>query len=106
MDLVVLIVFLLIIVAYFKSFDSFVYFFVITDIFLRILSFVLDEYANYLSVISEFINNKLPSNIIEVINTYSTGIFNDILVLCYVCIYVVFEVYAIRLFVKKRRRRR
>lgn len=103
MDLVILVVLLLIVVFFFKSFDSFVYFTAIIDIFLRILSFIAAEFGVYLPDVATFIKEYIPSSIKGIINAYSTGIFNTILTIGYVIVFILFEYYIIKYFFKKRR---
>lgn len=104
MDLVILVIFLLIIVFYFRSFESFVYFFAMVDILLRILSFIASEFVSYIPDISNFIVNTFPANIPTIINRYSTDIFNTLLMIGYTIVFIVFEVYIMKFFFKKRRR--
>ncbi len=103
MDLVIFIVFALIVVILFKSFDSFVYFFAIVDILLRILDF-LKQLLN-IPELTTFLNQNVPTSILSMINHYSTGVFNQILTWGYLICFIVFEVYLIKYFMKTKRRR-
>lgn len=104
MDLVILVVLLLIVVFFFKSFDSFVYFMALVDIFLRILSFITVEFGTYIPEVANWIKTYIPSSIKAIIDSYSTDIFNTILTIGYVVIFILFEYYVIKYFFKKRRR--
>lgn len=104
MDLVILVVLLLVVVFLFKSFDSFVYFMALIDIFLRILSFITAEFGGYLPDVAAFIKEYIPISIKAIIDSYSTGIFNTILTIGYIVIFILFEYYVIKYFFKKRRR--
>lgn len=103
MDLVIFIVLALIVVILFKSFDSFVYFFAIVDILLRILDF-LKQLLN-IPELTTFLNQNVPTSILSMINHYSTGVFNQILTLGYLICFIVFEVYLVKYFMKTKRRR-
>ena len=103
MDLVILVVFLLIVAFYFRSFESFVYFMAIVDILLRILSFIASQFGTYIPDIAEFITSNIPANIPSIINAYSTDIFNTLLMLGYLIVFILFEFYMIKYFFKKRR---
>lgn len=103
MDLVIFIVLALIVVILFKSFDSFVYFFAIIDILLRILYF-LKQLLN-IPELTNFLNQYVPTSILSMINHYSTGVFNQILTWGYLICFIVFEVYLVKYFMKTKRRR-
>lgn len=103
MDLIIFIVLALIVVILFKSFDSFVYFFAIVDILLRILDF-LKQLLN-IPELTTFLNQNVPTSILSMINHYSTGVFNQILTWGYLICFIVFEVYLIKYFMKTKRRR-
>lgn len=100
MDLVILIVLLLIIVLVFKRFSSFIYFTVIIDLFLRMIHYI----ASYLGIaeISNFVSSYIPGSIPAILGKYSTGIFFTILMWGYIVVYVIFEVYIIKTFMKKK----
>ncbi len=100
MDLVILIIILAIIVLIFKKFSSFVYFTVIIDLFLRILH----QISAMLGIveISSFVNKYIPASIPAILSKYSTGIFLTILIWGYIIIYIIFEVYIIKTFMKKK----
>ena len=103
MDLVIFIVLALVIVLIFKSFDSFVYFFAMIDILLRILDF-LKQLIN-IPEFTSFLNQYVPTSILSMINHYSSGVFNQILTGGYLICFVVFEVYLVKYFMKLRKRR-
>lgn len=100
MDLVILIIILAIIVLIFKKFSSFVYFTVIIDLFLRILHQISSMLA--IAEISSFVNKYIPASIPAILSKYSTGIFLTILIWGYIIIYIIFEVYIIKTFMKKK----
>ena len=100
MDLIILVVLIGIVIFFFKQFSSFVYFVMISDIFLRLMHMIagllkITEFTN-------FVNQYIPDSIPEIINTYSSGIFNTLLILGYIILIIIFEFYTIRIFFKKR----
>lgn len=100
MDLVILIVILTIVVVVFKKFSSFVYFMVIVDLFLRILTQLGISLGIY--EINHFISTYIPSSIPTILSKYSSGIFLTVLMWGYLVMYVIFEVYIIKSFMKKK----
>ena len=100
MDLVILLVLIGIVVFIFKKFSSFIYFVAIIDIFLRILTFIKLQISNY--EIYSFLNKYIPTSIPGILNAYSSGILNTILVWLYVIGMMIFEFYIIRTFFKKK----
>ena len=101
MDLVIVIVLLLIVVLWFKSFNSFVYFLALIDIFLRIYTFIrlnigIPEISNFLARLN------IPASIPAILGAYSNGIFYTILICGYIIIYIIFEWYIIKTFFHKK----
>lgn len=100
MDLVILIVILTIVVIAFKKFSSFVYFMVIIDLFLRIITELGVRLGIY--EINHFISTYIPSSIPSILSKYASDIFLTVLMWGYLAIYVIFEVYIIKSFMKKK----
>ncbi len=100
MDLIILVVLIGIVVFFFKQFSSFVYFVMIADIFLRLMHGI----AGLLKIVefTNFVDKYIPASVPGIINTYSTGIFNTLLILGYIILVSIFEFYTIRIFFKKR----
>lgn len=103
MDLIILIVLIGIVVFFFKSFDSFIYCLVISDIFLRIITFIIDRFGSRLGEIAVFLRNTLPRDIPSMIDQYSFGVFNTVLIIGYIIVYILFEFYTIKYFIKMRK---
>lgn len=99
MDLVILVILIGIVVFFFRRFSSFVYFMAIMDIFFRLIHMFADLLNIY--ELTMFINKYIPLSIPSIINTYSTGIFNTLLMIGYLILGAIFEFYIIRTFFKK-----
>ncbi len=102
MDVVVLFILILLAMIFFRRFSNVIYVICIIDIFLRLVTKIFSLVSiDSISVIV----NKLPVSILGIINNYSSGIINVILIWIYISIYIIFLGYIIRaLFTKKRRR--
>lgn len=100
MDLVILIVLIAIVIIFFKRFSSFIYFLAITDIFLRIMTFLNAELARL--GIYLYLNKYIPASIPSIINSYSSGILNTVLMWLYVIAIIIFESYIIKTFFRKK----
>lgn len=100
MDLVILVILIGIVIFFFKQFSSFVYFMAIADMFFRI--FHLIAVTLNIAEFSAFVNKYIPTSIPGIINTYSTGIFNTLLICGYIILMLIFEFYTIRIFIKKK----
>ncbi|MDD3341852.1 MAG: hypothetical protein PHN72_06685 [Bacilli bacterium] len=100
MDLVILILILTIVVVIFKKFSSFVYFMVIIDLFLRIITQIGVSLGIY--EINHFISTYIPASIPVILSKYAADIFLTVLMWGYLAIYVIFEVYIVQSFIKKK----
>ncbi len=99
MDLVILVILIAIVVIFFKQFSSFVYFMAITDIFFRLVHMIAGTLK--IAEFTSFVGKYIPTSIPGVINTYSTGILNTLLIWGYIILVAIFESYIIRTFFKK-----
>lgn len=100
-DLIVLVVFLLLIVIFFRNFSSFIYGFVIIDLILRSLTLLKELIP--MADIKAVMNNYIPSSIPSVVNNYLKGIPYTVFLWIYLVIYIIFISYIIRTFIKKRK---
>ena len=98
-QLLIFILALIAIIFLFKNFNACVYFVVMVDIFLRIVTYLK---INYFRDDAFSFFDTIPSNVLAIINSFELGIFNEILIIAYIIIYIVFEVLLIRIFIKKR----
>ncbi len=94
-DLVVLVVIIIGIVIYFRNFSSFVFIVAITDILLRILSFLKSNIG--LHDFKAFLNKYFPDSIFGIIDKYTKGDINVILKWLFVIIMIFFLYYIIKL---------
>lgn len=99
-DLIVLGILIVAVIFFFRDFDSFVYLIASIDILLRILDYI----KLHLGVpeISSLIGRYLPSSVPSLIHKYTTGMVADILMWCYVVLFVIFLFYTLRILWKKR----
>ncbi len=100
-DLVVLLVLIVIVIIYSKRFQTYIFGFGMIDILFRILNII----NGFIPVkeIRTFIDTYVPSSVPGVINAYTNGIFNTILIWVYVVIMAIFLYYVIRIFVKRKK---
>ena len=71
-DLIVLIVLILLVIMFFRQFSSFVYFIAITDIFLRILTYIGQNIP--LQDVSAVIDKYIPKSILSILGSYTNGL--------------------------------
>ena len=95
----VVIIVLIIIVALFKDFRSFLYAFAIVDIVLRIINFVCSQIAEVNDILGNF-----PASIAGMITAESSGTLETVLLWVYVALYILFLSYLIPSFFRKKRK--
>lgn len=101
MDVIILIAVIVLFVFLFKrTFSSFVYAVAVTDIFFRIVTYLKIRLTS--GALYAFLDKNIPSNIPAVIEKYTNYEFSIVLIWGYVILMIVFEFYAIRIFMKKR----
>jgi len=101
MDVIILIAVIVLFVFLFKrTFSSFVYAVAVTDIFFRIVTYLKIRLTS--GVLYSFLDKYIPHDIPTVINHYTNDEFSIVLIWGYVILMIVFEVYAIRIFMKKK----
>ena len=101
MDALVIVIIIFLAIFFVKrTFAGAIYAFAITDIFLRLMTFV--KYNIGEKDISNIIGKYLPENIPAIINKYTDGVLSQILVWLYFAIMCVFLFYIIRTFIRKR----
>ncbi|MEG0826601.1 MAG: hypothetical protein RR404_03945 [Bacilli bacterium] len=100
MEVIIIVAILLAVIVFFKKFSNFVYAVAIIDIFLRILTFI--KLNINVPEISNFIIKYFPTNIPAIINKYTNEMFSNILIWIYIVIFIIFEYYIIKSFIKKK----
>lgn len=98
-EFMIFIIALVIVIVFYKSFYSFVYFTVIVDIFLRIVTYLKD---NLLRADAFSFLNYIPESVAAIIKGWDVGVFTEVLMFLYVVIYTIFLVLTIIKFVKKK----
>lgn len=101
MDVVVIVLVLgALAVMLFKKPICVVYYIIIIDILLKILSF----FSNNIPIkeVQSFLDKFFPDNINGIINLYSTGIFNSVLSWLLIIIYIIFLYKIVQLFLGKK----
>lgn len=83
-----------------RTFSGFVYAVGMVDIFLRILAFLKVQLLG--SEALAFVNRWFPASIPAIIEKYTDGALTTVLFWVYVVIMIIFEVYIIKGFIKKR----
>lgn len=101
MDLIIILVLIILTIIFFRRFSNVVYIICIIDMFLRIISKI--EVLLGIKEISNLVNRYLPDSLLAVINSYSSGIINTILVWLCVGIYVIFLYYVVCTFFRKKK---
>lgn len=99
-DLIICILLLVIMLVWFKKFDSYIYAFGILDILLRILYFIKTHID--LAVLNKILG-YLPSSISGLAMKYTSGTVETILLWVIVVLYILFEYHIIKFFAKKRK---
>ena len=101
MLLIILVIAIIIVGLIFKDFKSEVYFIAITDILFRLLHKFI-ELIN-IKPITKLINTYIPNSLESVINYYSSGILNTVLIWVLFLLYCYFIYYLIIYWIKKRK---
>lgn len=100
MDLVVFLVLCGLVVFFFKRFSSFIYFIAMTDIFLRIITFIKVEITK--GDIYAILDKYIPNNIPSILDAYADGLLFKIFMWLYVIAFIIFETYIIKSFFRKK----
>lgn len=101
MDIVLIVIVLAgVLVMIFKKFSSFVYYIAMVDIFLRILAFIAANVP--VAFLTNFLNAYFPKSIPNIIDIYSSGIFETVFMWLLLIVYCIFDFYIVRTFFKKK----
>lgn len=100
MQLIILLILLAIVIMIFRRFDSFVFAMAIIDIFLRIVAFIQTQVPD--PEIASILERYFPDSVPAIVGIYASGIVFTIFMWIYVALYIAFEYYIIRSFIKRR----
>jgi hypothetical protein len=97
--LIVFIIALILVIVFFRDFHAFVYYVVVVDIFLRIVTYlklyiIKDNAFGFL--------NMIPADVPSIIKAFNVPMANDILMFLYVIVYIIFEAFLITNFARKK----
>ncbi len=98
-QLLIFILALIAVIFFFKNFNACVYFVVIVDIFLRVVTALK---LNYLRSDAFSFLGVIPGDVPSILRSFDLGVFNEILMIVYLIIYIIFEILIIRLFIKRK----
>ena len=98
-QLIIFIFALLAVIFFFKNFNAAVYFVVMVDILLRIITYLK---ANILRDDAFSFLGFIPADIPTIIRSFDMGIFVEILIGIYIIMYIVFEILLIKLFINRK----
>lgn len=101
MDLIIILLLVILTIIFFRRLSNVVYVICIIDIFLRILDRL--EVMIGVPEFSNLVNKYFHNSILEIINSYTTGIINTILVWLLLITYIVFLFYVTQTFFRKRK---
>lgn len=90
---------LILVIVFFKNFYAAVYFVVIVDIFLRIVTYLK---STILRDDAFGFFNFIPSDVPSILNSLNLGAFEGIFIALYIVIYIVFEALIISSFFHKK----
>ena len=98
--LIILVIAIIIVGIYFRDFKSVVYFIGIRDILFRLLH----KFISLINIeaITEFVSEYIPSSVEAIIDNYSSGILNTVLIWVLFLLYCYFVFYLIKYWIKKK----
>ena len=99
--LIILVIAIIVVALFFKDFKSVVIFLGMVEVFLRLLHRV--ALLLKMDVITEFVNKYIPVSLEGVINQYSSGILNTVLIWILILLFIFFEWYMIKYWLGKKK---
>ena len=99
--LILLVIFIIVVAIFFRDFKSVVYFLGIIEIFFRLMH----KIASLLSLkeLTVFVRMYIPTSLEAIVNTYSNGILNTVLIWILILLFGYFEFYLIKYWIKKKK---
>lgn len=102
MELAIIIVIIALSFIYFRKINNVIYTICVLDILFRVIT-RLESVLN-ISEFSYYVNKYIPESIEQIINKYTSGTLNEVLIYVYIGIYVIFTILIIKGMFKKGRR--
>ena len=100
MDLIIILALILIVVVVCRDFKCFIYSLGVIEIFFRVMNFIADNIG--ITELSRIIHTYIPRSIISVLNAYSNGLLNIILVWIFVILIGVLDYYLVKYLIKRK----
>ena len=100
-DLIILILIIALVFFFFRKFSSVLYAIFIFDLILRGLTYI--KWNIHLRDLQSVIDKYIPENIPNIIDKYTSGVFQTVFIWIYIILLFIFIGYLIRTFIKKRR---
>ncbi len=101
LDLIVLIVLFVVVIIYSRRFQTYIFGFGMIDILFRILNIIKSFIP--ISEVRKFISTYVPSSVPGVINRYTSGLINNVLIWVYVIIMGIFLYFIVKIFIKRKK---
>ncbi len=100
-DLIIIIALLVFVIIYSKKFQNYIFGIATIDIFFRVLGFLKDNIP--ISGIKGQLSKYVPESIPNIINKYTDGTINTLLIWAYVIIIAIFLYFIAKIFVKRKK---
>jgi len=100
MDLIIILALIVIVVIIRKDFKCFIYSLGVIEIFFRVMNFIANNIG--IAELTKVIKTYIPSSIITVLNNYSNGLLNTILVWIFVIFMGILDFYLIKYLIKRK----
>lgn len=100
MDLIIILALILLVVIICRDFKCFIYSLGVIEIFFRVMNFIANNIG--ITELSRVIHQYVPSSIISVLNNYSSGLLNIILVWIFVILMGVLDFYLVKYLIKRK----
>lgn len=100
MDLIIILILIVIAACFFRDYKNVVYLLGIIEIFFRILHFIGDH-LKLIPELNKIINAYIPTSLFTMLGKYSSGLLYEILMWMLLAVFISFEVYLIRYFLKR-----
>jgi hypothetical protein len=100
MDLIIILALIVIVIIVCRDFKCFIYSLGVIEIFFRVMNFIADNCG--ISELSKVIHTYIPSSIISILNAYSNGLLNIILVWIFVIFMGILDFYLVKYLIKRK----